>query len=227
MERERGWKQFKGIETPSTVEIHELFFKKVHKGSEVLDLGCAWGRIVFQLQREGYSVTGIDINGSAIDKALDTAKKTNKKYQKKVKFVTANAMELPFSDESFDACFLQAFLTTIVLPEDRSKVISEAYRVLKNNGVLYLADFGQNWKNPICSDRYKRDYPVTGEKGTFIVTDDSKSDVKELFIAHHYTREELFYLVKDDFNIENFHETIFTTFHGNRTKGYIIIGRKK
>ena len=90
-----------------------------------------------------------------------------------------------------------------------------------------MADFGQNWKNPICSDRYKRDYPVTGEKGTFIIIDDSKSGVKELFISHHYTREELFNLVKIDFNIENFHETVFTTFHGNRTKGYIIIGRKK
>jgi ubiquinone/menaquinone biosynthesis C-methylase UbiE len=225
MERESGWKQFKGKETPSTVQIHELFYKKVHEGSEVLDFGCAWGRIAFELQRKGYSVTGFDINGNAIGDALETARKTNETLEEKVKFHTANAMELPYPDKSFDACIVQAFLTTITSPEDRIKILSEAYRVLKDDGILYLADFGQNWENPYYRDRYKRDYPVTGEKGTFIVTDDSQPN-KELFIAHHYTRAELINLVKYEFKVENFHETIFTTFHGNRTKGYIIIARK-
>lgn len=133
-------------------------------------------------------------------------------------------MELPYPDKSFDVCIVQAFLTTITSPEDRIKILSEAYRVLKDDGILYLADFGQNWENPYYRDRYKRDYPVTGEKGTFIVTDDSQPN-KELFIAHHYTRAELINLVKHEFKVENFHETIFTTFHGNRTKGYIIIAR--
>ncbi len=227
MKNESKWKQFKGRETPSSVEINELFFNNVPEGSEVLDFGCAWGRIAFQLQSYGYNVTGFDINSDVVDDALNTARKTNKKYKEKIKFDIANATQLPYHDGSFDACILQAFLTTIISPENRIKVISEACRVLKDGGILYLADFGQNWKNPYYSDRYKRDYPVTGEKGTFIVTDDSKIYSKELFIAHHYTREELFNLTKHDFNIEKFKETIFTTFHGNKTKGYIIIGRKK
>ena len=72
-----------------------------------------------------------------------------------------------------------------------------------------------------------RDYPLTEEFGTFIVTYDGKNRGKELFRAHHYTKEELLELVKQDFRVENFHETVFTTFHGNRTRGYIIIARKK
>lgn len=222
-----GWEQFKGKETPSTVQIHELFYKKVHEGSKILDFGCAWGRIAFQLQKKGYSVTGFDINANAVVDALKTAKNTNLENEKKVKFHKANATELPYSDKSFDVCLVQAFLTTVTIPEDRIKILSEAHRVLKDDGILYLADFGQNWKNPYYGDKYKRDYPVTGEMGTFIVTDDSKSNGKKLFIAHHYTREELFKLVKNEFQVENFHETIFTTFHGNKTKGYIIIARKE
>jgi ubiquinone/menaquinone biosynthesis C-methylase UbiE len=225
MEKETGWKQFIGRETPSTVEIHELFFKKVPKGSKILDFGCAWGRIAFQLQSKGYNVTGFDINVNAIKTAVETAKLTNENNKQRVKFQTADALKLPFPNESFDACIVQAFLTTIISPEDRIKVLSEANRVLKDDGILYLADFGQNWKNPKYSDRYRRDYPVTGEIGTFIVTDETQTG-KELFRVHHYTRKELIKLVKEAFKVENFHETLFTTFHGNKTSGYIIIARK-
>ena len=152
MDIETGWNLFKGRETPSTVELDELLFENVPEGSEVLDFGCAWGRIAFHLQKKGYNVTGFDLNDNAIAAANETARKTNVMYTERVKFETANAIELPFPEESFDACILQAFLTTIIQPEDRKKILSEAYRVLKEDGILYLADFGQNWKNPLYSE---------------------------------------------------------------------------
>ncbi len=226
MEKESDWNQFKGRETPSTVEIHESFFKAVPEGSDVMDFGCAWGRIAFELQKYGYNVTGFDLNENAIETALKTARMNNENHKGTVKFQTADATELPYDDESFDACILQAFLTTIISPGDRRKILSEANRVLKENGILYLADFGQNMENSIYMERYTKDYPLTGEFGTFIVTDDLKNRGKELFRAHHYTKAELYELLKQDFRVENFHETIFTTFHNNRTKGYIIIARK-
>ena len=227
MEKQTVWNQFNGRETPSTVEIHESFFKAVPEGSYVLDFGCAWGRIAFQLQKLGYNVMGFDLNENTIATAIATARINNENYKGRVKFQTANAMELPYDDESFDACILQAFLTTVISLGDRRKVLSEAYRLLKENGILYLADYGQNWENSLYSKRYMRDYPLTEEFGTFIVTDDVKNRGKELFRVHHYTKEELLELVKQDFRVENFHETIFTTFHGNRTRGYIIIARKE
>ena len=114
---------FKGRETPSTVELDELFFENVPEGSKVLDFGCAWGRIAFHLQKNGYTVTGFDLNDNAIASANETARKTNVVHDERVKFQTANATELPFPDESFDACIIQAFLTTIIQPEDRKKDI--------------------------------------------------------------------------------------------------------
>jgi ubiquinone/menaquinone biosynthesis C-methylase UbiE len=226
MEGSTGWKRFKGKETPSTVELSDLFFKNVAKGSNIIDFGCAWGRIAFELQTKGYTVTGFDLNESTIAHALESSKKTNEIYENKVTFETANAIELPYLDETFDACIVQAFLTTIVRPDDRKKVINEVNRILKENGVLYLADFGQNWENPHYSERYVRDYPITGEMGTFTVKDESDPDGGEMFRVHHYTREELLELMEGSFSVKNFQETIFTTFNGNRTKGYIIIARK-
>ena len=175
MERETGWDQFKGKNTPSTVEIHESFFKTVSNDSNVLDFGCAWGRVAFQLQKLGYNVTGFDLNRNAVNTARESAKLCENNAGR-VKFDTANAMELPYADGSFDACIIQAFLTTIISPKDRIKVLSEANRVLKKNGILYLADFGLNWKNLHYREMYQRDYISTMEMGTFIVKEDNGED---------------------------------------------------
>jgi ubiquinone/menaquinone biosynthesis C-methylase UbiE len=228
MENEKTWKQFKGKETPSSVEINKLFYNNIPKGSEILDFGCAWGRIAFHLQKRGFNVTGFDLNKNAVETALKEAVKTNKKYIFQVQFHTANAMKLPYPDKSFDACILQAFLTTIIKPEHRTLVLKEANRILKDDGILYLADFGQNWENPYYSQRYERDFPKTGEMGTFIVTKNGKPNGKELFKAHHYTRKELMELFErvKKFKVDIVHETVLTTFQGNQTKGYIIIAKK-
>ena len=93
MEENTGWKQFKGKETPSTVELSNQFFKNVPKGSNIVDFGCAWGRIAFELQSKGYSVTGFDLNKNTIAHALETSQKTNELYENMVKFQTANAYE--------------------------------------------------------------------------------------------------------------------------------------
>lgn len=226
MESQDVWNQFKGKETPSTVEIHDIFFQKVKKGAEIIDFGCAWGRTAFQLQAKGYNVTGFDSNGNVIDEAQKIARLTNEEHSGKVYFQRANALKLPYPDESFDACIIQAFLTTITNPRERVKVMDQAHRILRDDGILYIADFGQNWKNQGYSDRYNNDYRSTGEIGTFIVTDDGTPKGKELFLAHHYTLEELNDLINPNFTMETSYETIFTTFHGNETLGYVITARK-
>jgi ubiquinone/menaquinone biosynthesis C-methylase UbiE len=226
METGTGWKQFKDKETPSTVDIDKSFFENVPKGRNILDFGCAWGRIGFQLQKLGYKVSGFDINENTIEYALKKAEKTNPKYPEKLEFITANALKLPYMDGSFDVCIMQAFLTTIISQDVRKKIIQEANRVLNEDGILYLADFGQNWKDPVYRKRYLKDYSLTGEKGTFIVTEDGKPESKELFQAHHYSPSELRDLLNDVFEIKIFKETVFKTFHGNHTLGYIIVAKK-
>lgn len=226
METGKGWKQFVGKETPSTVELGELFFNNVPVGAKILDFGCAWGRIGFELQKKGYNVSGFDINENSIEYATEHADETNIKYDEKLDFITANALNLPYKENSFDACIMQAFLTTITSIEERNRVIREASRILVPGGILYLADFGQNWKNPLYRERYLRDYSSTGEKGTFLVTEDGKAGGKELFLVHHYSLNELKQLIKNEFDLKEIQETNFKTFHGNNTLGYIIVAKK-
>lgn len=224
MEGIDAWKGFKGRDTPSSVELDEIFYNTVPEGAHVLDFGCAWGRIAFQLQENGYNVTGFDMNENAIREAVKQAVKTNEENNSTVKFESANATNLHYKGETFDSCIIQAFMTTITKPEERRKVIEEAHRVLKKDGILYMADFGQNWENNKYKEIYLRDYPKTGEMGTFIVTDTGTRDGEKMFLAHHYTKMELLNLVEEKFRVKTFKETVFTTFHGNRTKGYIVVG---
>ena len=121
METGTGWNQFKGKETPSTVEIHELFFKAVSKNTNVLDFGCAWGRVAFQLQKLGYNVTGFDLNKNAIDTAIQLAK-SYENHGGKVKFDEANAMDLPYPD-GFIRCMYYTSISyhnNLTLRQDKS-----------------------------------------------------------------------------------------------------------
>ncbi len=225
MDTGMGWKQFIDNETPSTVELNKIFHENVPKGTSIVDFGCAWGRIGFELQKKGYNVSGFDMNESSIQFANEQAMETNNNYPGKLEFINANAMDLPYEDDSFDACIMQAFLTTITSRKDRKAVINEASRILVDKGVLYLADFGQNWNDPLYRDRYLRDYPITDEIGSFIVTEDGKPGGRELFIVHHYSLDELKQLLLEKFQIDTIQETNFKTFHGNRTLGYIIMAK--
>ena len=221
-----SWKKFAEGQTPSTVTLDNIFYEKVSAGSKVLDFGCAWGRVSFELQEKGYNVLGFDINEAEIERAKRFAEESNKKYEAQVEFDVANALNLPYEDNSFDACLMQAFMTTIIDPLHREKVLDEAKRILKPNGILYMGEFGQTWENPRYKGRYEAHFPATKERGTFIVTEDGTPDTPELYRAHHYTEEELKGLLEPRYKIELFKKTIFTSYHGNKANGFIVIARK-
>jgi SAM-dependent methyltransferase len=212
------WLQFKGRTTPSSVELNQLFFNKIPKAHHILDFGCGWGRIAHILSVSGYQIDGFDINPAAVSEA-------NKLLNTNI-FQVADARKLPYKNSSFDTCLLQAFLTTISR-EDRISVIQEAYRVLKDDGYLYLADFIRDMENLNYKKRYLKDFNDTGEMGTFKVTKDGKMGGDVLYLAHHFTPMELENILEPYFDIEIFYKTNFTSYHGNPVKGMIILARKK
>lgn len=226
MDPDTAWKHFKGKKVPSTLELDDKFFKIIPKGSKILDFACGWGRLAFRLQKYGYNIVGFDINPDLIEIARKLSKKTNQIYRTSASFDIADARSLPYPNASFDVCLIQAFMTALIKPKDREKVMDEAQRVLKEGGILYLADFEQNWEDPLYRERYIRDFPKTGEKGTFIVTEDGTQGSPEIFRAHHYTERELTELVEPRFEVEMFKRTTLKTYHGNRTKGFVIMARK-
>ena len=98
--------------------------------SEILDLGCGFGWGTDYLSQKGRCV-GVDINRKTIEEA-------RKRYgrNKKVKFVVADALRLPFKNEQFDVV---VSIENIEHVNDQRKYIEEAKRVLKKGGLLIVS----------------------------------------------------------------------------------------
>jgi len=92
----------------------------------IIDLGGGGEGVIGRLR--GAQVTAVDIRQQELDDAPAGPVK-----------VVADARRLPFPDRSFDAA--TAFFFLMYVPgEDRSKVLKEAYRVLRPGGTLQIWD---------------------------------------------------------------------------------------
>src|ERR1700754_1732787 len=107
----------------------------------VLDMAGGTGDIAQRIldASVGYAeVTVSDINADMLRVGEERAKKW--RFGGQAKFVVANAEELPFEDETFDA-YTIAFGIRNVPRIDAA--LSEAYRVLKRGGRLLVLEFSE------------------------------------------------------------------------------------
>ena len=111
------------------LEKFTLLVKK-NGGRKILDLGCGSGIQSKKLSRAGLKVTGFDLSQRMINQA--------KKRAPKAKFIAGDMTKMDFPEESLDGVFAQASLLHIpkkLIP----KVLKSIHKILKTNGVLYLA----------------------------------------------------------------------------------------
>jgi len=196
-------------------------FLKDKASKNVLDVGCAYGRACFCLHENGYSVVGVDLNKEQIGLASEEAKLRG--IEDEIPFLVNDARSLCFQDSSFDAAIMLGLLT-LVPKSERDKIADEAYRVLKRSGYCFVEEFAQTWRNPVYAKRYKENYKVTGERGTFTIKDEMG---KVLHFSHHFNRGELYTLFRK-FSVLSFEEDVYTSYyHRNWVKGFIIILQKQ
>jgi len=118
--------------------VHWLCSKAV--GEAVLDIGCSQGIASILLGREGFRVTGIDIQESRIDYARADLAAEAAEVQTRVDFMVANGSSLEFEADSFDTVLLGEVLEHLAVP---GKLLDEACRVLKPGGrVVITTPFG-------------------------------------------------------------------------------------
>ena len=106
-------------------------------GEDVLDLGCGAGLdslVAAQMVGPGGSVTGIDMTPEMLAKARAAAAELG---LENVRYVEADAEQLPFADETFDVVTSNGVIDLI---PDKDAVFSELHRVLRPGGRVQLAD---------------------------------------------------------------------------------------
>ncbi len=223
MKNSENWNKFVGSKIPSSLEIQSILYDFIQKDSKIIDIGCGFGKTVFDLHKQGYvNICGIDSNKSGIKFANLKSKRLNPKPKVKI----ANALYLPYQDSIFDGVITQAFWTTIVTAKERLKIIKEINRIMKQNGILYIADFEQNYHLPMYKKRYEDGIKKGYENGTFEVINKKTEEFE--YLAHHHTKEELSKLAREGgfSKIEHYESKIFTTRSGNKINGCVMIIRK-
>lgn len=118
----------------SAISRWGLLFLTLNAADKVLDIGCGGGANIERLLQfcpKGY-VAGIDIS----EESVTSSRKRNKTaLGAQCDIVRANASDIPFDDNTFDA--VTAF-ETVYFWEDLSKCFSEVNRVLKKGGVFMI-----------------------------------------------------------------------------------------
>jgi ubiquinone/menaquinone biosynthesis C-methylase UbiE len=122
------------------------------KNEVILDIGCGTGRITSKLTKKGSTVVAIDFSGDSIK--LCKARCNNPfELSTNVHFIRADACNLPFKDNSFDKCICSEVFEHIPSKGERLKMICEANRVLKDQGIFLLTTFNYNLRKIIGRKR--------------------------------------------------------------------------
>jgi len=113
----------------------------IKANSRVLEVGSATGVITAYLSNIGLLPTGVDANKNMI-------KQANRQYDH-INFAVADALDLSYQDESFEAVVSSSLINIIA---DKQKAVSELFRVCKKGGqVSILVPFDQFSSNDFAA----------------------------------------------------------------------------
>jgi ubiquinone/menaquinone biosynthesis C-methylase UbiE len=108
---------------------------KILKGKHLLEVGCGMGYDSLEFLKRGVRVTATDLTPNAV-------KLTRRHFQiegvKAVDVRTANVLDLPFEDSSFDAVWANGVLHAT---GDTARAIREVHRVLRPGGRAIISHF--------------------------------------------------------------------------------------
>ncbi|MDH5688297.1 MAG: methyltransferase domain-containing protein [Candidatus Bathyarchaeota archaeon] len=123
-------KHLGGLE--ATEKLLELC--RVGEDSYILDVGCGAGQSsCFIGMKHGCRVVGVDINEMMIKRSKESAEREG--VEDIVEFRVADAQDLPFDDDVFDAVISES---VTAFPEDKQRAVSEYTRVTKPGGYVGL-----------------------------------------------------------------------------------------
>ena len=94
---------------------------------KALEVGCGTGRNTVRLAEHCKNITALDVSGKMLEAI--------KQKLPKIKTVQGDVEKLLFKDDSFEVIFCHMVLVHL---KDPTQALDECYRVLKNDGILFL-----------------------------------------------------------------------------------------
>ena len=155
------------------------------KGDVVLDLGCGEGRHVISAYVEA------DVHSIGVDLSLDDLQTTRDKFApfaepdngaKSFALSSANALELPFADNTFDKVICSEVLEHI---PDYQGALVEIERVLKPGG-LFCASVPRQWPEKICWVLSEGYHNTPGGHLRIFKANDLRGDIEGLGLKHYH-----------------------------------------
>lgn len=124
---------------------------------------------------------------------------------------------LPYSNASFHAVILIAVLTCIPQTGEQRRLLAEIRRILKDDGILYAADFLLN-RDRRNVERYEKYRSRHEDYGVFETPGGG--------VFRHHSREHV-EIVTAEFEKLTFEAETYTTMNGHESRGFTYIGRKR
>lgn len=111
----------------------------VPDGGTVIDIGCGTGTLAIGMKQRypDARVIGIDADPEILDRARLKAQAA----QMEVEFVEGRATELPFANGIAQRVVSSLFFHHL-MPQQKNEALTEALRVLDQDGELHIADWG-------------------------------------------------------------------------------------
>ncbi|MFM7747897.1 MAG: SAM-dependent methyltransferase, partial [Bacteroidota bacterium] len=113
--------------------------------AQLLDLGCGWGRHTRSFAELGYTTTGLDLSPRLIAKAQENFIQPNNPISERMKFCIGDMRDFQLNTD-FDA--VVNLFTSFGYFDDKNqdlKVLGNAHRHLKENGLLVLDFFNKEF----------------------------------------------------------------------------------
>lgn len=148
---------------PHTMKDWDMFqindlLNNYPKNAYILDMGCGGSHVLRLFYEKGFvNCTGIDLTISRTDRMTQVKfmfsrkpKRPYRRMKRPYRLMRMNMMKTNFPDSYFD---LVVSLSVIEHEVDLNAFFKEAYRILKNGGVLFLTT--DYWEPKISTDQLK------------------------------------------------------------------------
>ncbi len=209
MEQKEYWDSVSSFKEFTTPFDEEAFRAYTDKDDVILDVGCAYGRILAVLEDMGYTdLHGADFSIGMIERGI--------RLHPELDLRLMEHGTIPYGGETADVVILFAVLTCIASDEEQRDLVREIHRVLKPGGILYINDFllNDDARNLARYEKGVEGMPY----GVF--------ELPEGAIVRHHTPEHFRRLLQEFAPVYE-RENVFTTMNGNKSRGIALIVRKE